>query len=292
MPDPERKTVSASQLAALYGRSPYETEFTLYHQFVNPDLLDDKDNLRMEAGRRFEPVILQWAAEEMGLDVEPHDQTYTRHPVHPIGTTHDANVREPNRGDGVVEAKNVDRLIYAQQWTDTLAPEWIEIQVQGELLALERLWGVIAACVGGNELKLLEREPIPEMQAQMIDLSNAFLARVNALDEPSVVGTEKEIAVLSALYDEERMRNEGAVIDLREEEQGEVIAGIVEEFESAKKRARDATKIQLEMRTHILQAAESAQQLLLPENITVYIKTSERKGFYVEPSHTTRITVK
>lgn len=53
--------VSASEIAAVLGISPWESAFSLYHQKVNDWHADD--NAEMSAGRRAEQVVADWFAD-------------------------------------------------------------------------------------------------------------------------------------------------------------------------------------------------------------------------------------
>src|SRR3990167_3524352 len=55
----------ASEAAALYGESPWLTEFQLYHQKAGTLApVDFSDNAAVNAGRFFEPAIAAWASEK------------------------------------------------------------------------------------------------------------------------------------------------------------------------------------------------------------------------------------
>lgn len=199
MPDSLRQSVSASQAPALFGMSPYLTRWMLFQAFANGMPIEPDDNIRMAAGRRFEAAILVWAADEMRVDILPHPQTeYLRHPDFPLGCTPDGYVLDPQRGLGFIEAKNVDWLRWRDTWTDTEATAAIEIQHQVQLMTPHPeygipQWGEIACCVGGNELKLYPRVPLPAVQASIGREAIAFLASVKAKQEPDIAGSPLEL---------------------------------------------------------------------------------------------------
>jgi predicted phage-related endonuclease len=70
-----------------------------------------------------------------------------------------------DHGPGVLEIKNVDGLIYRNEWEDDEAPPHIELQVQTQLMCIGRHWGMIAVLVGGNRLVTLYREADAEVWA-------------------------------------------------------------------------------------------------------------------------------
>ena len=114
MPDPRLETVSASQAAALFNRSPYDTRWTLYQRFIGNVPEDAADN-RMAWGKRMQPLLLEAAGEDLALEVQPPDafglavddmfqgDPYLRNGM--LGCTRDALVVCPDRGPGALELK-------------------------------------------------------------------------------------------------------------------------------------------------------------------------------------------
>ncbi len=62
-----REGLSASEIAAVLGLSPWASPFSLYWQKLNDWRTDD--NVNMSTGRRVEPVVADWWADEN----DPHD---------------------------------------------------------------------------------------------------------------------------------------------------------------------------------------------------------------------------
>lgn len=209
MPDPRRETVSASQMGALFNVSPYATRFQLWHE-INGSLPDvsmepepgspDEDE-RMMWGRLHEPLIVQATGKRMDLIVDHHtEQTYTRHPTLPVGCTRDADILCPNRGRGVVEAKSTDWLMWKDRWTEDEAPAWVELQVHAQMMAEQVSWGVISCLVGGNELRLYERERDIEVQNQIGRAADEFMQSVRDQVEPDPFGSAVEEDFLKARW--------------------------------------------------------------------------------------------
>lgn len=103
MPDPLRQTISATEAAALFEVSPYLTPWMLYQRFAGGMEIDPLDvHVRMDWGTRMEPLILQYAAEQYGLEIRPNKgpdgaQVYVRNGL--LGCTRDAEVYCPSRGE-------------------------------------------------------------------------------------------------------------------------------------------------------------------------------------------------
>src|SRR5712671_4055890 len=110
MPDPERRTISATESPALFGASPYATPWMLYQRFANGVDIDSQGDNRMDWGQRLEPLILAHAAQELRLEVRPNrepdgTQRYVRRGR--LGCTRDGTVICPDRGPGAIETKAV-----------------------------------------------------------------------------------------------------------------------------------------------------------------------------------------
>jgi hypothetical protein len=266
MPDPTHQTVSASQVPALFNVSTYLTRWMLYQHFAHGYDIEPDENERMEAGKRLEPAVLQWVADELRADVIPHDQSvYFRHPTLPIGCTPDGYVRDPQRGLGFVEVKCVDWLRWKDTWTETEATAAIEAQHQTQLAVPHPeyglpTWGVIGCLVGGNDLRLYPRAPLSEVQATIGAEATSFLAEVREKREPAVLGTAIEIpalvfahpyAVRDKIITEEGMTLERAV----------QLARWIDQYAEIKDRQSQTEKDEKSMKALLLDLVEDAAAL-------------------------------
>lgn len=289
MPDPTLKTVSASQVPALYGRSPYLTEFMLYHHFKKGMPIGFEGE-RLTWGKRLESVILHAVADDLRLDVMAHPQErYDRASETLVGCTRDADTVDPSLGYGVVEAKNVDGLIFKKDWDDDHAPPHIELQVQTQMMVPHPTlgmpkWGVIAALVGGNDLRILRRLPDAKMQADIAKSASAFLKRVDKGDAPDPLGVEREVPGLKWLYPERAPGKDIAVSD------PEFIAQ-VEEYEALRAQRLDIEKLEKSLRVKILAKAEDAETVSAGPFL-IALKKQERAGYVVKPTSLTTFTIK
>lgn len=268
MPDISKQTVSASQMPALFNRSPYATRFMLHHHFVGDFDMEVAEDERMSAGKRLEPVILKWAADELRCEVLPHDQAqYLRAPSIPVGCTPDGYVFDPQRGLGFIECKNIDWFRWKDTWDERSAADHVELQMQTQLMVPHPehgapKWGCIAALVGGNDLKLYERQPIAEVHAGIAEETVRFLADVKAKNEPGVLGAAIEIPALVAVYpkaDPEKV--------LREEDfnlhEGVRVARLIEAYEFAKDRESFSKKESEDLKAKLLAVAGDAAAIMI-----------------------------
>lgn len=202
MPDPDKMTVSATQVSALFDASPYVTRWLLWRNFRHGDPIGVTPNERMDWGKRLEPAIFAATCEELNLDGEWHPQhQYLRSEAHPLGCTPDGTIHDLNRGPGAVECKNVDWLRWRDTWTEDHAPDHIEMQIQTQMLVRGQRWGIIACLVGGNELRLYHREPDADLHRRIVAAAAEFLDSVNRGDEPDPLGRADEMPLFRQSLD-------------------------------------------------------------------------------------------
>lgn len=211
MPDPTRATVSASQIPALFGQSPWVTPWQLFQHFKDGRSIEKAEDELMGWGKRLEPVVLDWARDELRIDLKPNidpatgKQRYLRHPSLPVGCTADGFARE-QRGLIVVETKCVS----VRQWVSTWAngahvPVHYEVQHQTQLMVPDPEFGMpvagfIVVLVGGCETVVYERKPEPQLHEEIAGAAVEFLADVKAGREPPIIGTVAELKLLADLY--------------------------------------------------------------------------------------------
>lgn len=191
----ERKHwIGASESAALFGLSPYTTEFEVWHQKIgnipSPDLSADE---RVNAGQFLEPSIAAWASHKWHwpiVNIKP----YRQHPtVQRMGASLDFETVD---GLEPVEIKNVDNLIFRDSdWQHegdviTNAPDHHLVQVQHQISCqpadrqaqAERGWLIV--CVGGNKLYRMEVPRHDGFIGRLERTVEEFWASIAANDAP------------------------------------------------------------------------------------------------------------
>lgn len=176
--------LTSTMVPALFGLSPYMTEFELYHSKVSGLDLSIKENERMRKGKRLE----KFAAEEVGVMngwKVRNIEEYIRIPSARVGSSFDYEVDCPERGKGILEIKAVDFFQHKQKWVDDQAPEHIEIQLQHQLEVADKYdWGVIAAFTSIYDYTLYFRERDREMGAALMARCAKFWQDVETRTEP------------------------------------------------------------------------------------------------------------
>lgn len=267
-----RRDLTSTQAAALFGASPYATEFELFHIKAGtiPEAEFD-ENERMKWGNRLEAAIANGIAEDMGLIVEPM-KTYGRIPALRMGSSFDFKIvgvdpefagdNEARRmfakhGPGIMEVKNVDGRQFSRAWIDDgeeiEAPPHIELQVQHQLIVADLKWSLIAPLVGGNTPKPMIRERDEEVCQAIIKKVVEFWTRVDAGDppQPDFVADSDTIG---RLY----VENDGSSRDLSDNPR---VAELCREYKAAAADEKAAGERKRAARAELITIIESAKSI-------------------------------
>ena len=194
------KDITSTEVSALFGLSPYCTEFELWHRKKDNTAVDFEASERMVWGTRLEQAIAEGVAKDEGWKIRRMNE-YMRIPKLRIGASFDFSIE----GDkpGLLEIKNVDSLQYKIGWEidgDHIeAPPHIELQAQHQLLISQRSFLYIGALVGGNRVVLIKREPDDDIHNAIVTKVGAFWASIKAGNAPKP-DFEKDSAFISKLY--------------------------------------------------------------------------------------------
>jgi len=197
-----QQDLTSTECAALFGCSPYATEYELFHRKTGQLEAEFEVNNRMVWGNRLEAAIAYGIAEDFGLLVEPF-KAYVRIPELRMGSSFDFKIvgladgfsgdetyRDLFRehGVGIMEVKNVDGLQFKRAWIadgdDMEAPPHIELQVQHQQEVADLEWTLIAPLVGGNTPRPFHRLRNREYGEAIKAKVAAFWASVDAGKAP------------------------------------------------------------------------------------------------------------
>jgi putative phage-type endonuclease len=179
-----KQDVTSTETPALFGLSPYLTEFELYHRHANKVDVAFDVNERMKWGTRLESAIALGIAEDNNLDVRPMKE-YIRLSDLKMGSSFDYAINPT----GLLEIKNVDSLAFKNGWSvdgdEVEAPNHIELQVQHQLAVSGAEYALIGAFIGGNNVVLIRREPDDEIIKQIKEKIFNFWRAVEKGKAPS-----------------------------------------------------------------------------------------------------------
>lgn len=165
----KRGYVTSTEVAALYGESPYMTAFELWHikhgNLDAPDLSDDDFVL---FGKLVEPVVVQMIQRKKPDWVIEKCNVFAYDDTDKIGSSFDYWVTIDGR-KGLLEIKSTSYGEYKRQYEDGEAPVHYEIQAQVELEMMPEAEFImqVAYLADTRTLKFIPRERDTEMGAAM-----------------------------------------------------------------------------------------------------------------------------
>lgn len=293
MPDPLRKSISATQAPALFNVSPYVTRWMLFHHFANGlDIDGGAGDARMTWGKKLQPLIVAQAAEELKLEVLPNaDDVYHRRGL--LGCTRDATIICPDRGPGALETKCVfDYGVWMRDWAGGKSvPRNHEIQLQQQMLVGDEGgepygWGVICAWVAGEQ-HYFERKPIPDLWHRLEQEAAEFFIAVGHKAAPEPFGAPVEIPWLTELFPTVI----GNALDLSADPDAEKLAQKVADYKYAKAQASGFDKAAELLRAEILALAKDHDVITLPFGVKVNVSTVQMAAQQRAPSKQRRIKI-
>lgn len=291
--------MTSSEVAALFGHSPYSTRLELWLSKRNKQALGISETERMFWGNQLEAPIAQGLAAMYGLTVEPL-KVYMRHPNVPrMGSSFDFRVVacDPEKawpehretaeriaalveahGWGLFEIKNVDSLMARRTWDRdgdmTEAPMHIELQVQHQISVSQRGFALIGALTGGNtavlEVRERDDEAVEAIEAGVVE----FWRSVDADDQPSP-DYERDLATVRGLYEPD------ADAEL-EDEQEKALLDLLPEYDAIATEMRDLEKRKKALQARLFDSLRTVEKAEVGE-FRISAKTVNRKGYTVEP---------
>lgn len=285
MPDPTRETISATESPALFGVSPYATRWMLYQRFAKGVDIDSTEDARMSWGRKLQPLILEQAAADLGLEIRQNeDDVYHRRGI--LGCTRDGEIICPDRGPGAIETKCVfDYRTWMTDWEGgDRPPRRHEIQLQHQMYVGSGRgpsynWGVLVAWVAGEQ-HYFEREPITDLWRAINTESAKFFEDVRAGAEPNPFGELIELPLLAELFPviPEKVLDLSADVDAAKLSDKAVMFKHYKDSENGYKRTAE------KLRAEFLALAKDNETVLLPAGIVLRIgttKAGKRLNVYV-----------
>jgi putative phage-type endonuclease len=236
--------ITSTKSPALFGISPYLTKFELWHRIKNNLVVDFKENKRMKWGIKLEASIAECIAEEKGWEVRPFKE-YIRLEEEKIGSSFDFRILDNDKGDGILEIKNVDGLVYRDNWIDGEPPLHIEMQVQHQLLVSGLKYAYIGVLVGGNDEKLIYRERDEIVINRILEESAKFWKSIKN-NEPPDPNFNSDAVFLKELY---QHAEPGTVYDARGDER---INEIVSKYKEASQKEKEAKSIKESCKSELL----------------------------------------
>ena len=178
-----RPLITSTEVAALFGCSPWLSLFELWHRKHDNLEVEFKPSERVTWGKRLELAIAQGVAEDEGLTIRPMKEFIWDTDLK-LGASFDFAV-DP---DGIIEIKNVDGLQFKEKWEvdgDNIEePVHIGCQVQTQLMLSGRKYVLLRPLVGGNRIMKVRREADPVVHEAIRTKVKEFWRTIDANEEP------------------------------------------------------------------------------------------------------------
>ncbi len=276
----ERKSgIGGSDAAAALGQSGHKTMFQLYQEKIGAygDVVAPDAAERMRFGQRMEQVIADAFAERTGVKLRRHNRI-ARHPKFKwmLGS-YDRTIDGRREG---LEAKNVDALAYrfgswGEEYSDQVPAEYL-LQTHHYLAVSGYERWHLAACVGGNSLKLYVIERDPEMIEMIVEGEARFWKFVEKGEAPPLdYQHSTALPLLKKMYP----GTNGETVNLPPEAEALHYARVdFDEQSKLMEKGADAAK------ARILHMMGEASVGVLPNGGAYTRKIIERDGYQVEPT--------
>jgi hypothetical protein len=292
MPDHSRKTISATQMPALFNASPYLTKWMLY-RYLKGDDIEPAETSRMDWGKRLQPLVLEQTGRDLNLEIEVNFyNTYIKATFAPIGYTGDAMIFDPSRGPGAAESKCVfDYGVWMREWDGGKAPpKHIELQLQQQMAVGDGnasfTWGVIPVWVCG-EMVYFHRTLDTRVRDLIAGAARGMFDAVEAGEEPTPFGSELEAPLLQALFPTVK----GRTLDLTGHGHGQKWADLAAAFVAYGDEAHFYDKAREAVKAQLLALVQDYETVELPGGVTLKASTRNVKEHVRAASSSTIIKV-
>lgn len=268
--------VSSTEIAALFNMSPYITKYELWHIKKDKKIIELEDNDRMKWGRRLEDSIARGFAEDNGLVIRKIEEYRRHHYMRRMGASFDyeiidiKEIKNPNGniiynkyqqswltyGNGLLEIKKVDSLIYRDQWEAEEAPAHIEFQVQHQMEVSGHKWCAVVPLVGGNELKDFIRLRDEKIGAALVNAINDFLRSLLENNEPKP-DYARDAEFIISMY-----KKAGKEVFIPGGQQEDIFDDLCNKYEEARVSEANASDIKKIIKAQLLEMAKDAGQAI------------------------------
>lgn len=268
--------LTSTDVPALFGLSPYKTAFELWHEMKSGEsVFPFVENERIKWGRRLEATVAMGIADDQGWAIRPMKE-YVRIEGLRIGSSFDFRVQSregiailmPGQcvedfdtdNDAILEVKCVDWLMFRDGWTIDEgfieAPAHIEIQVQHQMLVSGLRRAYIGVMVGGNDIRVIEREADPDVHRAILGKCAEFWQSIDEGRAPDPVMPDDAEAVIRM----HQFAEPGKLLDARNDAH---IASLVQQYHQLGQVEKDAGEQRKVLKAELLQRIGEAEKVLL-----------------------------
>lgn len=272
-----RKGIGGSDVAALFGVSPWASPYTLYLDKLG-QLPKRDDTAVLQVGHELEPLTRRLYMDATGREVVECQQQM-QHPEHPwMLATRDGIIApcDDHSGEGVFEGKTTNP--YSKGAWDDGPPLYYVLQATHYMVVSGCSWASIAVLVLGEKEPLLwaDIELDTEFADMMVEAERKFwVEHVEAQIPPEVDGHAATTRVLKELHP----RDSGLIVELDES-----AMEWRDELVIAKASIKELGARKDELENKVRAAMEDATFAVLPDGSGWSHKTSSRDEYVVKAS--------
>ncbi len=284
------RMISASNVAALFGRSRWTSRFAYMAHVMGKAPMPEVGGAHIERGKRLEKVVAEMVAEEKGWRVE-NIRAWAEHPaITGLYASPDGVAWSDDRGGpGVLELKTVDSLIFEREWLGGV-PLDIELQHQTQLACTGAKWGAIAILIlgiGRFDLVVYETEPHAGTIRAIEREAREALRMIAAGELPPFDDSDHTVEALRALYPVE----EGKMVAISDEEREEG-ARRWELWQQARLDRLAAEKVEEAQRRWFTVRGPDAALIRIDNSREIAVKQSSVKAKTIPATTMTRYTLR
>ncbi len=265
-----RKFVGSSDAPAIAGVDPYSSRLAVFMEKVY-EVADIDNKGPVARGNRYEDVLLDWAAEELGVEVEKN--VSVRHPTDLIHAANlDGRVRGKKEG---IEAKFTGLAeLFGPEGSDDI-PEKVLVQTHHQMYCddLEIVWVPVLLARFGRPVEVMYKVERNDALIEAIVARNHEFWESFVLPKiPPPLEDPPPLDVIRRVQ-----RTAGAVVSLD--------ASLVEKWEAAKRIKKDAEKAEEAAKAAVLAALGDAEigDYGDPDKRLTYFQ-GDRAGYAVAPT--------
>lgn len=266
-----REYLTASNIAAALGISPFKSPFELSAELVGAVEPDDlSDNEAVYWGKALEGAVCERYAEVTGRAVTRWPQTTIALSPHVdwLACTPDAEQVEADKGTGSLQIKTTSAFL-AKDWKDE-PPLHVQIQAQFEAWILGHPWLTVCGLVGGQKLVWHDFERNDRFIEAALPKLESFWRSVKAGTLPVPDGSESTARVLAKLYPQDT----GETVQLPKE-----ACDLLDELSGAKEAIKQVEKQKQEADNKLRALIADASFAVLTDGRLLSLKTQTRKEY-------------
>ena len=289
--------IGASEIAALFGESPWMSPFKLSAIKAGRVKADD-ENAAMRRGRLLEPVAIECVREENPTwDVCPNafpNLQYFVDAPNRIGATPDAFVKIPGRqGRGIIQIKSITPASFGNRWggKGTFDRAWssngefeppvhVALQASVECEITDSQYAFVAALVIGHGIDLhLQEIPLtPGLYHAAAARSLAFWKKIDAGETYMLPDLDKDGDLIRQMYADAEPDSH---IDLSGDNE---VVELSENDRMLSRVEREAKEGRAEIKAKMLLKMRDAEFAMFNGEVIATAKTIVKKGYVVKPS--------